>query len=54
MNDSRVGILASFTGISISLAGVNEILTAVSLVLGISIGTVSLFRLIKNKKNNHE
>jgi hypothetical protein len=48
MTNPRAGIIASLTGVSFSLAGFNEILTCISLVIGISIGSVSLVKIIKN------
>jgi hypothetical protein len=49
MKHTTTGILASATSLGVSLSGVNEILTCVSLVLGIAIASLSLFRLIKNQ-----
>ena len=53
MKHGTTGILASFTGLGISLSGVNEMLQFVSLIVGITVGLVSLVALLKNqnKKN---
>jgi hypothetical protein len=49
MTSPRTGIIATVTGVSFTLAGFNEVLTCVSLVLGIAIASISLFRLLKTK-----
>ena len=47
--NARTGMIAAVSSVSVTLAGVNEILTCVSLLFGVAIAGVSLFRLIKNK-----
>lgn len=42
-------MFAIATGMGFSLAGFNEVLTCISLVLGIGLGSVSLFRLLTKK-----
>ncbi len=44
------GILATAGSFSLSLAGVNEVLTCISLLVGIAVGVASFWKIIRSKK----
>jgi hypothetical protein len=50
---TKIGLVATLgVPFTVSIAGINEVLTTISLLLGIAIGAVSLALKLKNKNKN--
>ncbi len=54
LKNTTAAMLAAGGGVTISLSGVNEVLTCVSLCVGITVASVSLCRILRSKKHNHK
>jgi hypothetical protein len=49
---TKIGMAATLGSVTVSLAGINQVLTTISLLIGIAIGAVSLALKLKNKNKN--
>lgn len=44
--------ITSVTGTTVGLAGINEILTTVAVLLSIGVSIIAIYKFIKNRKNH--